>query len=96
MKRQGAINIKELLKQAIDQNRLKDGLDEVKVKSIWKEITGTYISNATTDIYIHTSKLFVSVNSSIIRSELMLIKGELIKRINNNIGRQFINEIVIR
>ena len=96
MKRQGAINIKDLIKQSINENRLNDGLDKVRVKAMWEEVTGTYISNATTDIYIHTSKLFVSINSSIIRSELMMIRGELVNRINKNLGRRFINEIIIR
>jgi hypothetical protein len=96
MKRTGAINIKDLIQQAITENKLSDGIDEVRVKSIWKEVTGTYVTNATTEITIHESKLYVSINSSIIRSELLLIRKELVKRINQKIGRRFINEIIIR
>ncbi len=96
MKRIGSQSIKNLVRQAILENNLKDGLDKVRVKAIWKDICGHYISNATTNIYVDNSKLFVSVNSSIIRNELLLIKSELIKRINKEIGRTFINEIIIR
>ncbi len=96
MKRTGAINIKDLIQQAFDEQKLNDGLDVVKVKSLWKDVTGTYVANATTDIDVHASKLYVSINSSIIRSELMLIRSELVRRINQNIGRHFINEIIIR
>ncbi|PLX06191.1 MAG: DUF721 domain-containing protein [Marinilabiliales bacterium] len=96
MKRTGAISIKDLVQQAIDENKLNDGLDKVRVKSLWKEVCGTYVANATTDIQINSSRLFVSVNSSIIRSELLLIRSELVKRLNKNLGREFIKEIIIR
>ena len=96
MKRTWERSIRDLIQQSFNENKLNDGLDKVRVKSIWKEVCGTYIANATTDIYIDSSKLFVSVNSSIIRSELSLIRSELVKRINTNLGRKFINEIILR
>jgi hypothetical protein len=96
MRRSEISSIKDLLKQAVDENRLNDGLDKVKVKRIWAEVVGKFATNATTDIYVSGSKLFVQINSSIIRSELMLIKSDLIKMINKEIGRNFIKDLIIR
>ncbi|MBN2778420.1 MAG: DUF721 domain-containing protein [Bacteroidales bacterium] len=96
MRRSNTESIRDLIQQAIKDNNLSDGLDEVRVKTIWKDLTGIHVTRATTEISVHTSKLFVRVNSSIIRSELMLIRSELVKRINKELGRNFISEIVIR
>ena len=96
MRRSNTEPLSDLIKKAIKDNNLSDGIDKVRVKTIWKDVTGTYISNATTEIYVYSSKLFIKVSSSIIRSEIMLIRTELVKRINNELGREFITEIVIR
>lgn len=96
MRRSETIKLSDLIKQTISNNNLGDGIDKVRVKTIWKEVTGVYISNATTEISVSKSTLFVSINSSIIRSEIMLIRSELIKRINKELGRRFITEIVVR
>ena len=61
MRRTGAKNIKDLISQAISENRLNDGLDKVRVKKMWEDVTGKHIANATSDIYVSSSKLFVSI-----------------------------------
>lgn len=96
MRRSETIKISELIKQSISVNKLGDGIDKVRVKTIWKDLTGDFVTNATTDIYFDKGKLYVSINSSIIRSEIMLIRSELVKRINKELGRSFINEIIVR
>jgi len=96
MRRSDTTSIKDLIKLCIVENKLEDGIDKVRVKSVWKNVAGYYIYNATTDIYVSNKSLIVSVNSSILRSEILLIKNELIKRINREIGRDFISEIVLR
>ncbi|MDD2636789.1 MAG: DUF721 domain-containing protein [Bacteroidales bacterium] len=96
MRRSNTESISDLIKKAIADNNLNDGLDKVRIKTIWKDVTGTHIANATTEINVYSSKLFVKISSSIIRSELMLIRSELVKRINKELGREFITEIVVR
>ncbi len=96
MRRSETIKLSDLIKQTISDNKLEDGIDKVRVKTIWKEVAGVHISNATTDISVNKSSLFISINSSIIRSEVMLIRSELIRRINRELGRRFITEIIVR
>jgi hypothetical protein len=96
MRRSGTVSIKDLIKLCIKQNNLEDGIDSVRIRKIWRNITGEYISKATTDMQIYNQSLIVHINSSILRSEIMLIRSELIKRINKEIGRDFISEIILR
>ncbi len=96
MKRTGIIQIDELITEIIDKNKLNDGLDKVRVKEIWSNVVGVYIARCTTEINIYGNKLVVSVNSSIVRNELQIIKSEIVKRINKDLHREFINEIILR
>ena len=96
MRRHETIKLGELIKQSISSNKLDDGLDKVRAKALWSQIAGDHISKATTEISINKSTLYVSISSSIIRSEIMLIKSELVKRINKELGRRFITDLIVR
>jgi hypothetical protein len=96
MKHTNTTPISDLLRQFIKENKLENGIDNVRIKEIWSDITGVYISKATTQIYVSNQSLFVSVNSSILRNEIMLIKSQLVQKINEQLGRQYIKEIILR
>ncbi|HOZ30531.1 MAG TPA: DUF721 domain-containing protein, partial [Bacteroidales bacterium] len=90
MRRSETEKLSEILKKAIQDNKLSDGIDKVRFKSLWLEFAGYHISKATTELYVSKSVLYVSLNSSILRSELLLIRSELVKKINKELGRKFI------
>ncbi len=96
MRKSNTTSLSEIIRDFIKINKLEDGIDSAKITEIWEDITGHYISKATTNIYVKQNKLFVTINSALLRNEILLIKSELIKRINQNIGREFINDIIVR
>lgn len=96
MRRSETVKLSDLIKQSISANKLEDGIDKVRIKTIWNDVAGYHIAKATTELHVSNSSLFVSLNSSILRSELMLIRSELVKRINKELGRRFITEIIVR
>lgn len=96
MLRSNTESLSEILKKFIRKNRLEDGIDSSRISKIWEDVTGKYIAVATSNIEIKNRKLFVNINSSLLRNEILLIKSELIKRINEKIGRKFIDDIIVR
>ena len=97
MRRSEILPISDLVKLCIKQNaKLEDGIDNVKIKSVWNSVAGRHIGNATKEIFVSGKSLIVSVNSSILRGEILLIRSELVRRINKEIGRNYITEIVLR
>ncbi|MDR2009863.1 MAG: DUF721 domain-containing protein [Bacteroidales bacterium] len=97
MRRSETLPINELLKLCIKQNsKLEDGIDNVRIKAIWKNVAGEHIFKATKEIYVSDKSLVIAVSSSIIRGEILLIRSELVKRINYEIGRNFVSEIILR
>jgi hypothetical protein len=96
MRRTQTVSLAEAIKEYIRKNRLENGLDSAKIHDVWKDVTGLYISRATIDIKVEHKKLFVKLNSPLLRHEIILIKSELVKRINKIMGKEYITDIIVR
>lgn len=97
MKRQGEMPIGSILSNVLDANpNLQDNYRKYRIKSLWKEISGEYVANSTDDISFSGRTMIVKVKSSIIRSEIMLIRHQLIYRINQMVGGNCVNELIVR
>lgn len=97
MKRQGNEQVGSLLSAVIASNpKLAEGYRKYKIKSQWRDISGEYVANATEDISFEGRKMFVKVKSSIIRSEMLQIRRQLVYRINQTVGANIIDELIVR
>ena len=97
MDRQGNEQVGSLLSAVIASNpKLADGYRKYRIKSQWRDISGEYVANATEDISFEGRKMFVKVKSAIIRSEMLQIRRQLIFRINQSVGTNIIDELIVR
>ena len=97
MDRQGNEQVSSLISAVIASNpRLAENYRKHKVKSQWCDISGEYVANATESISFEGRKMFVKVKSSIIRSEMLQIRRQLIYRINQTAGANIIDELIVR
>ncbi len=88
--------LKDILHQYIEAMKFTSKLRETSLIMNWEKVVGRSVAKATTKIFIHDGKLFVYVNSSIVRHELLMIKDSLIHRLNQDAGTNIISEIVIQ
>jgi len=97
MDRQGHEQIGSLLTAVLNSNPvLAENYRKHKIKSLWSEISGEYVAKATEEISFDRRKMYVKIKSSIIRNEMMLIRNQLVARINKTIGVDMIDELIIR
>lgn len=96
MKRTNAITLGEAIKQYIEALKIQPKLKEIELINKWEEILGRSVARSTTNLYVKEKTLFVKLDSSVVRNELMMIRGEIIKRLNNSVGSEIITEIVLR
>jgi len=89
-------NISEIIREVLKENHLDKGLQEQEIIKRWHEITGQMIARATKSIYIRDQKLFVHVQSAVIRNEISFIKEGLIKELNSPYEEPLINDIILR
>jgi len=71
-------------------------LQEIRLIDSWPKVVGISVSKKTDRLFIKNRVLFVYLNSSIVRSELLRIREGLIKALNDKAGTKIIDDIVLR
>jgi predicted nucleic acid-binding Zn ribbon protein len=96
MRRSKTISLAEALNDYIKEMNFGEKLSEVGVISSWEEIVGKAISSRTTKIYIRDHILYVHLNSSVVRNELLMLREVLKEKLNQKAGSEVVKEIVLR
>jgi predicted nucleic acid-binding Zn ribbon protein len=85
----------DLLKEFFEQHRGSDYLDETTVINSWPKVVGPFIASHTIDLSIKNGVLFVRVDSDALRHELNYSKSLLKKNLNDLVGKETVQEIVL-
>jgi hypothetical protein len=96
MRKSQTQNISEIISDIMKHNGLERKLAEVRAIRSWEELLGKTVARYTNNINIKDKTLYVSLSSSIVRNEIMMIRDELIKRLNEKAGKQVIDRIVVK
>lgn len=96
MRRSFTQPIKDVLRDYIKALDIDGKLKEVKLIGCWPEVIGKNIASKTENIYISKRKLYVQINSSIMRAELMMIREGLVKKLNQMAGGNIIDDLIVR
>lgn len=96
MERKDVRKIDSLLQQFVRAHGLERGLAEYRLMKSWNELLGVTIARKTRSLRIQNRKLFVSLNSSVVRNELSMIKDTLIPKLNEAAGMDVIDDVVLR
>jgi len=96
MRRSKTISLAEAIKDYIREMNLEGKLVEINLINSWEEIVGKAISSRTSKVYIKDHILYVHLNSSVVRNELMMLREALKEKLNNRAGSEVIKEIVLR
>ena len=96
MRRSKTISLAEAMKDYIREMKLEDKLQEIDLINSWEEIVGKAISIRTTKVYIKDHILYVNLNSSVVRNELLMLREALREKLNRKAGYEIIKEIVLR
>ena len=89
-------SIKEAIEHLLNDYKLNDRLAEKKLIASWENVMGKMIANHTTDLSIRHKQLFVTLDSAALRNELALAKSKIVASLNDFVGREVINEIILR
>jgi len=94
-KRNNDKTLKEAIEQMLDVYRLRRKFDETALIAAWPELMGNSIASRTTQLYIADKKLFVRVESSVIKNELLLMKSQILEKMNDRAGKVVITSMVV-
>lgn len=86
--------IKEAIEQLLNVYKLKRRYEETGVIAHWGDLMGKSIANRTKEIYIYNKKLFLRIESSVIKNEIMIMNSQIIQKINEKAGSVIVEEII--
>lgn len=88
--------IQEALKDMLQEFRLAPQLNEARVKTLWEQLMGKTISTYTSNITVRKNVLYLTILSAPLKHELSYAKDKIRTMLNDELGEEFIKEVVIR
>lgn len=89
------VTLKEAINKFIEQYNLRIKFDERRLIEHWKHLAGDLIDKHTTNLFIKENILYIEVNSSIVKQELLFLKTRLKTVINRFFEQEIIKDIKI-
>ncbi len=96
MEKKEAQHIKEVISQILKNQQLDYKMLENRVVRSWEKVIGRTVAKATTQIFMHQGTLYVSINSSVMRNELLMLKDKIMHALNEEVGYVVVTAIMIR
>tara|TARA_B100000674_G_scaffold454160_1_gene426899 strand:+ start:1058 stop:1351 length:294 start_codon:yes stop_codon:yes gene_type:complete len=97
MAKRGEIkNISKVLEDFVSQKHFKVGIDNLRVQEAWVKTMGENIQKYTYNVKFKNGKLYIKLKSSVLKEELIFEKIKVIKLINQELGKEYIKELIIK
>ncbi len=96
MQRKNSQTIGEVLREYIDSLHMRRKLKESRIEKQWEELLGKNAASLTKRVFIRNGVLYVYLNSSVLRNEILMMRETLIARINENAGEEIVTKIVLK
>jgi len=87
-------SLKEAINQMLHVYKLRRKFDETALVLAWPDMMGKAVANRTKDIFIREKKLFIRIESAVIKNELVMMRSMIIDKMNERVGSKVVEEIV--
>ncbi|MFM6934217.1 MAG: DUF721 domain-containing protein [Flavobacteriales bacterium] len=85
--------LKDLIDKFLKAYSLEGKMKEYDIIAAWPELMGPAVAHRTSEIHIKNQTLYLKIDSSVMREELLNGKQIIIERVNKETGTQLINDI---
>lgn len=96
MKKNNEVSLKEAIDQMLDTYRIRDRINEVRIKNLWEELMGNAIAKRTSGISIHGEELLLRITSAPLKTELEYQKDKILTEMNRLLGGNYIKTVRIQ
>lgn len=74
--------------------KLRRRFDETSLIAAWPEMMGSAVANRTKEMFIRDRKLFIRIESSVIKNEMVMIRSQILEKMNERAGSKVLDEII--
>ena len=93
MFRQKVESLRDVLLRNLREQGLETPLLQKRLVEAWPQVVGPVIARYTLNTYIYNQTLFVCLSNPALRSDLSMMRTELVKKLNDVAGQQIIVDI---
>lgn len=96
-KRMGeAQKMSAIVLEVLKENDMGRHLLEHRAVDLWRVVTGPTVVGVTRNVYVKDGVMFVELQSSVVRNELLMLKNKILDNINSAVGQDVIQDIVLK
>jgi hypothetical protein len=96
MRKSNTQKVGDVILECLREMQIDHKLKEVHLVSQWESMMGRTVASRTDRIYIRNRILYIHVTSSVLKSELLMMRQEIIDKLNENAKEVLIDQIIIR
>lgn len=86
-------SLKDILLRVLREQGLETPLQQKRLIDSWPEVAGPVIARYTLNTYIYNQTLYVRLSNPALRSDLSMMRQELVKKLNAVVGEQVITDV---
>ena len=87
-------SLKDAIDQMLNVYKIKRRFDETAIVAAWPELVGKPVANRTKELFIRDKKLFLRIESSVIKNELMMMRAQIMDKINEKANGILVEEVI--
>lgn len=88
-------SLADILQQTLRENGLETPLLQRRLIDAWPTVVGQTIDEYTGERFIKNQTLFVKILNPALRQDLSMMRTQLVKRLNEQVGAMVITEVRI-
>lgn len=96
MRRRNTTSIGSLLTEILQELHIDEPIKESRVIRSWGTVLGSSIERVTENIYFKNHVLYVKIRSSVVKNELLMLKPQIMARLNEQIGEELVQDLIIK
>lgn len=85
--------LKDVLLRTLRERGWETPLKQKRLIDSWPEVAGPVIARYTLNTYIYNQTLHVRLSNPALRSDLSMMRQELVKKLNAVVGEQVITDV---
>lgn len=88
-------SVADVLQQLLREEGLEIPLQQKRLIDSWETVTGRIVARYTTDKFIQNQTLYVKIVNPALRQDLAMMRQQLVKRLNEQVGSFIISDIKV-
>lgn len=86
-------SLDQIVQRILRENGLETPLQQRRLIDAWGKVAGQAVERYTGDKFIRNQTLFVKISNPALRADLSMMRGDLVDRLNKEVGSRIITEI---